>query len=407
MDTLEALPEHIKQVSVSAFAKPAGEINQPAQFSFQYSQPNPVSLTMDYQTDAIHYGVLHPVFQQNLPEGYVRRYIEERLLRYAKVNDLYLLALQGSGGIGHLTYYSILDTGKPEQLSLNDILDWNESDAIFPQLLERYYLHGMTSGIQPKVMVPVTGKAAITQESLIVKTFDEEYELLTVNEYVCMQAARSVGLNPPRCWLSEDLRSFVIDRFDVKRDVKTKVENQRRMAVEDFTVLMKKSGSEKYSSSYEMLLKATGHYTRSPEEVERMYRYIVFNCLVGNGDAHLKNFSVIYDQNRESIRLSPPYDITHTLIYPTIDNRMALKMAGSKVFPNYRTLERLGLDYGVRQACGVIEEIADGLSDFIVDCEQINLIEGFRASLLSSLSCGTTRGGIGKNYRHDKKRKFE
>ena len=66
---------------------------------------------------------------------------------------------------------------------------------------------------------------------------------------------------------------------------------------------MKKSNdpSAKYTSSYETLLKATYLYTGSTSEVEKMYKYFVFNCLIGNGEAHLKNFALQYSPDLQNI----------------------------------------------------------------------------------------------------------
>ena len=86
---------------------------------------------------------------------------------------------------------------------------------------------------------------------------------------------------------------------------------------------MKKNSDQKYQSSYETLLKAVLLYTGSFEQVIKAYQLIVFNCLIGNGDAHLKNFALQYIPGQNNIELCPPYDITNTLIYSSIDDRMA------------------------------------------------------------------------------------
>ena len=103
---MTVLPERIREVRVQAFGALAGRLSQPAQFVFQYTGECPVSLTMDVKDSPYNYGSLHPVFAQNLPEGFVRRYIHDKLLRQAQVNDLYLLGIQGDKSIGHLTYTS-------------------------------------------------------------------------------------------------------------------------------------------------------------------------------------------------------------------------------------------------------------------------------------------------------------
>ncbi|MFU8785326.1 HipA domain-containing protein [Aliidiomarina sp.] len=116
-----------------------------------------------------------------------------------------------------------------------------------------------------------------------------------------MEAARWCGLEPPKTYLSENLEHYVVERFD-------RTDTGVRLGYEDFTTLMKKPNDPdaKYSGSYEALLQATLIYTKSQIEVEKLYSYIVFNCLIGNGDAHLKNFALQYSANMSDIFLSPP-----------------------------------------------------------------------------------------------------
>ena len=392
------LPERIQEVSVDSFGKEAGVLSQPAQFQFQYSGETPVSLTMDVRENPYNYGVIHPVFGQNLPEGYVRRYISEKLMRHADVNDLYLLAIQGDKGIGHLCFHSELEITTGEKVSLDEILQWQGREDLFPQLLDKYYLNGLLSGVQPKVMVPTGERSVIAQSDLIVKTFDDEFDLLTVNEYVCMSAAKAAGLKPPQFWLSEDQKCFVIERFDIQ--------DGERLGFEDFTVLMGKSNDQKYRSSYESLLTAVRNYTRSPDELECAYWYIVFSCLIGNGDAHLKNFALQYNASRDRLTLAPPYDITHTLIYDHLDKNMALKMRSSKSFPDQKTLRLLGEDFGIKKPAQVIEEIADSIQDYLDSSAEVELMPGLKDSIYKSLAKAQTGPTPVKTVRHDKHRKY-
>ncbi|KGE03807.1 Protein hipA [Pseudohaliea rubra DSM 19751] len=393
--TMIELPTRIDRVDIDCFGSPAGTLTQPAHYEFAYRQDAafPCSLTMPLRAEAYRHGAMHPVFAQNLPEGFIRRYISQRLERYATVNDMYLLALQQDSAIGHIRANSSLAPRSYDQVSLEDILRWQGPEPIFGELLERFYLRGMLSGVQPKTLVPIATRSTIPQEDLIVKTFDPEFDLLTVNEFVCMSAAAACNLGPPTFWLSDDLRSFVIERFDRK--------DGEQLAFEDFTVL---TGREKYRGSYETLLRAVGDYTQQPSEVARAYRLTVFNCLIGNGDAHLKNYAVLYNKSMTVPLLAPPYDITHTLIYPTIDNRMALKIDGARGFPDRRALVKLGHDAGIKRPEAIVDELADLLGAFLAACPQLALIPGFRQSLTASLDHGARRER--KGFRRDKNRKY-
>ena len=106
---------------------------------------------------------------------------------------------------------------------------------------------------------------------------------------------------------------------------------------------------------------------QSPSEVEKMYKYIVFNCLIGNGEAHLKNFALQYSPDMQNIFVSPPFDITHTLIYESIDNKMALKLAGSKMFPDLSHLIKLAESdhFRIRNPKEIIESFSENILDYL------------------------------------------
>ena len=269
------LPERIKFITVNAFDSVSGTIEKHSQFDFKYLEQvdHSVSMTMDANKQSkFSRSLLHPIFKQNLPEGFIRRYISEKLERYADVDDMYLLALQGSKGIGHLSYESVMPELTPDPVTLNEIVSWKGKGSIFSELLEKYYLNGVASGVQPKVMVP-TAKTAAVQLDYIVKSFDSNFPDLAVNEFVCMSAAKQCGIDVPNFWIANDLSCFIVERFD-------RTESGERIAMEDFTVLM---ATDKYKGSYENLLKAVSLFVRSQDALENMYRYIVFSCMSGTG----------------------------------------------------------------------------------------------------------------------------
>lgn len=383
------LPAKITNITVCANQTELGVLTYGSVHHYQPTQETQhVSLTMTRKgIDGYSSGPLHPIFVQNLPEGFNRRLINEKLARYAKINDMYLLALQGDQGVGMLSYKSELNLPEAEPLSLNEILSYRSKEPLFPQLLEKYYLKTSLAGMQPKVSIPnsntVQSDSTVQQKDLIVKSFDSEFPLLTVNEFVCMQAARQCGLEPPQTYLAENLETYVVERFDKSSD-------GTKLGYEDFTTLMKKSNepNAKYTSSYETLLKATYLYTGSVAEVEKMYKYIVFNCLIGNGNAHLKNFALQYSPDMKNIFVSPPFDITHTLIYESIDHKMALKLAGSKMFPDLFHLIKLAESdhFRIRNPKEIIESLSENIVDYLQTSNEVQLFGGLRTSIERSIS---------------------
>ena len=152
---------------------------------------------------------------------------------------------------------------------------------------------------------------------------------------------------------------FIMRRFDL-------YENGERYGLEDFSVLLGERAQDKYMGSYESLAKVISMYCASPQkDMESFFRLLVLSVAVGNGDAHKKNFSLLYDdvQRPETIRLAPAYDIVCTLPYLK-DDTPALKMNGHKKhFAKEKELIRFGKRIGVQQADEVIHQVLDSVSD--------------------------------------------
>lgn len=367
-----------------------GILTRSSIYHFQPTQEKQyISLTMTQKgLDGYTFTSLHPIFLQNLPEGFNRRFIAKKLARQVRVDDMFLLALQADHGLGLLSYQNDLLLPPIDPLSLDDIISDRTKHVLFPQLVENYYLHSPIAGMQPKIAFSHLSKASLSDDSprgwdYIVKSFDPIFPLLTVNEFVCMQAAQACGLEPPKHYLSENLEMYIVKRFD-------RTNEGFKLGFEDFSTLMKKPNipSSKYSSSYESLLKATYLYTGSRAEVEKMYKQIVFNCLIGNGDAHLKNFGLIYSSDMQNIVVAPPFDITHTLIYENNDSKMALKLAGTKAFPTLSQLVKLAESnlFKIRNSRGIIDSFAELILHYLRYSNEVQLLKGLRESIESALS---------------------
>jgi serine/threonine-protein kinase HipA len=153
-----------------------------------------------------------------------------------------------------------------------------------------------------------------------------------------------------------------MERFDIEP-------NGKQLGLEDMAVLTGKSPEEKYHSSYETVAKAIDVFcgSNSVESKARLFEYIALSVLLRNGDAHLKNFSLIYDVPNGDVKLSPLYDVVTTMIYKVdnpktgstkVDNFMALNMFKSKQYPSDQSLIEFGKTVCmVKNAEKVIEKI--------------------------------------------------
>src|SRR5205807_1320604 len=114
---------------------------------------------------------------------------------------------------------------------------------------------------------------------------------------------------------------------------------------EDFCVLNARRTDEKYRGSYETsVMKRFAQFANSNnvnEDTEKLFILIALNCALRNGDAHLKNFGVVYDDVQGEARLAPVYDLVTTSVYLPKDS-MALTLNGTTNWASARELQRLG-----------------------------------------------------------------
>ncbi|MEA3469923.1 MAG: type II toxin-antitoxin system HipA family toxin [Thermodesulfobacteriota bacterium] len=358
------MSDRVKKIRISVPEGECGTLEKTHRFSFAYDHSaqhdNQVSLTMPVRLPTYSRGAIHPMFEQNLPEGFVRERIAERLRKHIRIDEMLFLALQRDYGIGRLQYHSSeFPENKAGKEDLAEILQWRGKESLFEELVNKYLFQTSISGVQPKVLVGDT-RATFNTPGLIIKSGLGEYPGLAVNEYFCMTAAENCGLHVPEFYLSDDRSLFIMRRFDLHDD------GGERLGVEDFSVLLGERADDKYTGSYESLANVITMYCASPRrDLEFFFRLIVLSVVVGNGDAHKKNFSVIYDDIKrpETIRLSPAYDIVSTLPYLENDTP-ALKMNGhKKTFPGKAEMNRFGKRIGIKNPVEIIEQVVDNVSD--------------------------------------------
>jgi serine/threonine-protein kinase HipA len=339
-----------------------------------------VSVTMPKRTaswDTLN--GLAPIFEMNLPEGVLR----ERLMRrFAKTlgsfDDFDLLALVGKTQIGRLRYSEFaesLSEDVPFQ-SIDEILKEKGTSELFDYLIEKFAIHSGLSGVQPKVMIRAEEEsglrlsASFKSATHIVKFWDPaEHPELAANEFFCLEIARRLKFAVPEFSLSETGHALVVKRFDLAAD-------GRYLGFEDFCVLNGVATANKYDGGYEnRLFKRTGEFIRAAERAEALtdlFRLFVLNCAIRNGDAHLKNFGILYSDVQGAAQLAPIYDLITTTAYTPTDV-MALTLDGSKKWPDRRRLIKLGqtrADLGATFISGIFEQTADVISDVSSEAEK-------------------------------------
>ncbi len=339
-----------------------------------------VTMPIRLESWSVPFGLI-PIFEMNLPEGALR----ERLrLAFAKATGTFdefdLLSIVGRSQVGRIRYTAdkeVLHEDVPFQ-SVDEILKRRRGGDLLRYLLEKFASFSGISGVQPKILVR-DDNAFIEMEhpghrlsqshkgaTHIVKLWEpNEYQQLAANEYFCLTVARNCGLDVPPYRLAEDGMALVIDRFDLRMDGTYR-------GFEDFCVLNGRRTDQKYRGSYETsVVKRFGQFANSTyvnEDLEKLFTLIVLNCALRNGDAHLKNFGIVYDDVQGEARLAPVYDLVTTSVYLPNDS-MALTLNGTTKWARAKELRRLG-ETRMGASPARVREIFERIDAAIADTSQ-------------------------------------
>jgi len=326
---------------------------------------------------------LLPIFDMNLPEGVLRARLSASFAKPSKsFDDIDLLAVVGGAQIGRIVC-SPADAEPSDDVPfqpIDEIIKAERGGELYEHLMQTFARHSGISGVQPKVLIRGVPDQSPSGSELrspgvrpathIVKLWDSnELPELAANEYFCLCAARKAGLVVPGFQLSENGHALVIERFDLKPDGSYR-------GFEDFCVLNGLTSAKKYDGGYETrLFKRASDFIDVEGRrtaLERLFRLFVLNCALRNGDAHLKNFGLIYDDVVGPARLAPVYDLVTTDAYIP-DDAMALTLNGSIFWPDKRALVVLAqsrCDIATKEIGQILEQTADALCDVMADVKR-------------------------------------
>ncbi|ADG92705.1 HipA N-terminal domain protein [Arcobacter nitrofigilis DSM 7299] len=328
-------------------------IKEDNEFIFSYDceeKNNFISLLMPVRSKPFIHNKLHPIFEMHLPEGYLLSIIKKHFSKLTKTDDFGLLKVMSNSIKGRLSYESNFIKAD-DSLSLDDLLH-TKKDNLFDELVTKFALNSALSGVQPKVLALIKNKTTLKVDDYIVKSWGTDYKELALNEYYCMEIVRRSNIEVPEFYISDDEKLFIMKRFDKVDD--------KYIGFEDMCVLMGKQRDDKYEGSHEQIVKTIKTFV-SPQHKKssliQFFKMTYLNFLLKNGDAHLKNFGLIYT-GIDDIQLAPAYDVVSTTVY--IKNDIpALLLLGSKKWWDNKYIERFGI-----QTCDLTKkEINEAISE--------------------------------------------
>ncbi len=332
------------------------------QFRYDPGYDGPaISQALPIQPAAHPHAVCHAVFGGLLLEGDARAVLA-RNLGISTGNDYALLRELGGDCAGALTLLAPEDD--LPQSPRRTALDEQQFDSLLRELPRRPLGADADAGVrlslagaQPKLplildedgmALPLNSLAATTH---IVKPEPSRFPGLVDNEAFCMDLARAVDLpvaSVSKRASASGLPYLLVERYD--RDLTT--DPIRRLHQEDFCQALGRSSERKYQSEggpsvAEMmqLLRLCSAVPARDQTI--LWRALVFAWLIGNCDAHAKNFSLLYDTRDPT--LAPLYDLVSTTVYPELTTRLAMSIGRARRIGevDQESWEALAVDVGV------------------------------------------------------------
>jgi len=306
-----------------------------------------------------------PYLEMFLPEGYLYEIFKQLLTKeYGYIDDYLIFSKLCPNIKARVDFKSDFSKLDFEFLDIDNILQ-NDSNDTFTKLLDIFLNKNAISGVQPKTIALLRDKETLHIKEHIIKTWGDEYTNLAENEYFCLKACQKVGIKIPNIKLSKNKRFLVVENFIFQDD--------EILGFEEILSLMDKNRDNKYDGSYEQIAKVISQYTSNKKEsLEEYYKIVVMNYLLKNGDAHLKNFGLLFRSDFSKIYLSPAYDIVNTTSYIHKD-KPALTLQGRKLWYAKDELISFGIKsclLSKKEANNIYEICIDGLKDTIQDIKK-------------------------------------
>lgn len=274
-----------------------------------------------------------PFFSNLLPEGHLRTYLAGQA-GVKPEREFFLLAWLGADLPGAVTVTPLAAEGPPAETPEGSGRGGGDS--------REDILRFSLAGVQLKFSALVEASGGLTIPahgvggSWIVKLPSAQFRAVPENEYTMLELARAIGIAVPEIRLVPvgeihglpeaaarmDGRALATRRFD-----RTGQGGAERIHMEDFAQVFGLFPDDKYGHrSYANI--ATVLWAETEDGAYEFVRRLVFSVLIGNGDMHLKNWSLLYPDGRTPV-LSPAYDFVATVPYIPGD-KLALTFGGSR-----------------------------------------------------------------------------
>ena len=297
-----------------------------------------ISISLPLQQDAFSPAKTKNFFESLLPEGFSRKAVANWMK--ADENDyISILAELGRECLGAIKIVE----GQDDEVSGYELLSAQRVKALAAEgatksteiLLETHLSLTGASGkvglyynAADKTWYLPKGDAPSTH---IVKQSHVRHKQIVLNEQLCIQTAKRIGITVPESFIvsqgsqaDEDIL-YATARYDRPLSNNKELDGLKcpyRLHQEDFAQALGIFAADKYektpSGYMARMFELLRNESANPiEDQIALLRIIIFNYLIGNTDCHVKNFSLLYSEDLKSKRLAPAYDLVATRVYRT------------------------------------------------------------------------------------------
>ena len=378
----------------------------------------PISVSLPLQEGPFSPAQTKSFFDSLLPEGFTRRAVAQWI--HADESD-YLTILHALGreclGAIQVRTEGEHPQASYEPLTLQRVKELAaEGAAKSAELVTESHLS--LAGASGKVGLYYDGQTwylpkGTAPSTHIVKLSHIRLTQIVLNEQLALLTAKNCALNVPDSFIvntgtgKDEEILLATRRYD---RVFTKVGNTvdglpvpLRLHQEDFAQALGISAASKYENPEEAYLpkmfRLLRRYSARPvEDMTQLWDQIVFHCLIGNTDAHLKNFSLLYSEDLRSVRLAPVYDVVSTTVYPAATRKLSFRIGNAETIDEVTVADfeaaarQAGL--GVRMAMSRYRRMVEQFVPALRAAAQALCEQGFPAAAGLSEQILKT-GGIG------------
>jgi serine/threonine-protein kinase HipA len=327
---------------------------------------------------------LPPLISDSLPDMFgnivFKEWLEASNKSFSSISPLEQLTYVGSRGMGALEFMP------NKQLPLNTSIDLKEITEIVKKvmdvktavsekglsdaaLLTIFKIGTSAGGVRPKILVSenkangelIPGDLIVSEDYnhyLIKLAVDENqgYSKEKV-EYVYYQLATQIGIEMMPSKLIAD-KHFATLRFDRQQGKKQHILTASGMTGWDF--------QKPDNSSYDNLFKLVLDLKLPHKDIQQLFKRMVFNLVFANIDDHLKNFSFIYDDEKDKWNLAPAYDITYPLDALLNYTRVtrALSVNGKRTNITKEDILTLAKQFTIKNPMGIVDEVLEATNHF-------------------------------------------